>query len=145
MARKSSLHHQAKTKTSANRDLPFEPSRRDEVLSAVREGRKLPHEADADAKANGYTLTREPDPTKFDPMKEARWSLPMVLAGLCGVQAMKYVRCGTRHEKKGESGTIANGRNQAVRFAKGVRSIHRNPQRSLRLRLQVAIRPPRHN
>jgi hypothetical protein len=82
MARKSSLRHQAKTRhqTDSDSDLPFKPSRRDEVLNAVREGRMLPHEADADAKANGYTLAHEPNPTKFDPMKEARWSLPMALA-----------------------------------------------------------------
>jgi len=59
----------------------MEFSVRDEIISKVRRGEMTPPEAEAEALRLGikpYAI--EADPSKFDPIREAWWTLPMAIA-----------------------------------------------------------------
>ena len=55
--------------------------RRSAIIGRVQRGELLPEEAEREALRQGCgQLKVEPDPSAFDPMAEARWTLPMTLA-----------------------------------------------------------------
>jgi hypothetical protein len=57
------------------------PDPRDQIADAVQYGRMTPDEAEAKLKELGLPpLAPQPDPSDFDPMAEAFWTLPMVVA-----------------------------------------------------------------
>jgi hypothetical protein len=63
---------------SASTRLPRSP---DDVISLARHGKIKPAEAEAEAKARGWTsFEQRPADSEYDPMQEARWSMPMALA-----------------------------------------------------------------
>ena len=54
---------------------------RNRVFIAVKNGRMAPEEAEALAKEKGFErFEATPDPSAFDPMTEAEWTLPMAAA-----------------------------------------------------------------
>ncbi|MFN8831657.1 MAG: hypothetical protein ACK5W0_17565 [Labrys sp. (in: a-proteobacteria)] len=57
------------------------PDPRDELIDAVRHGRKFPYEADTEALRLGLEpLSFEPNPAAFDPMRETFWTPAMAIA-----------------------------------------------------------------
>src|SRR5262245_44452987 len=53
----------------------------DDLLDRVRRGVLTPDAAEAEAERLGLgQLANTPDPSKFDPMRETWWTLPMTLA-----------------------------------------------------------------
>src|SRR5262249_19661243 len=57
------------------------PDPRDEIADALQHGRMTPDEAEAKLKDLGLPpLAPRPNPSDFDPMSEAFWTLPMVVA-----------------------------------------------------------------
>jgi hypothetical protein len=55
-----------------------EREKRDEILAMVRGGEMSVEQAEQWAKANREIFSVNPDPSRFDPMKEQHWTLPMV-------------------------------------------------------------------
>jgi hypothetical protein len=59
---------------------PVAPSERDYIIDCVGRGEITPEQAEVEAKKMGVgPLAAKPGPSTFDPMREARWSLEMVL------------------------------------------------------------------
>jgi hypothetical protein len=57
-----------------------ENPKRDEILARVRRGEMSTGAADQWAAENGQTFSIDPDPTRFDPIEESFWTLPMATA-----------------------------------------------------------------
>jgi hypothetical protein len=59
----------------------YVPSDRDILITKVQHGELTPHEAEREATRLGLgPFTHTPNPSDFDPLREATWSLPMMLA-----------------------------------------------------------------
>lgn len=97
------------------------PSWRDDTVDAVQYGEMTPDQAEAEAARRGERpFAREPDPTKFDPMKEPVWTLRMAVAWIAyrDIASVRFwwdrYREGCwiwRHRewKEGPEGTVLSG------------------------------------
>jgi hypothetical protein len=79
----------------------FEPGQRDVLISKVQHGELTPEQAETEAAAQGLPpFETTPDPARYDPMTESRWTLVMAIAWIAW-RDIKYVQeCGSEFSSK---------------------------------------------